>query len=343
MSPILSVVIIGRNEGERLMHCIDSVLAMRVAGGSEIIYVDSGSRDGSPDRARSRGLRVISVAAEHPTAARGRNAGWHACAGAFVLFLDGDTIVAPEFVERALPEFGNPRVAVVWGERREIRPESSVYNRILDLDWIHAPGFTEFCSGDALVRRVALEEVGGYDDELIAGEEADMCRRMRARGLLSLHLAIPMTGHDLAITKWSQYWSRARRSGYAYLEVSERFRGSGMPVWEREVRQNRLRAGILLTVPLLGAALSLLLRSSSTMLAVPLFYAALILRTALKCRWKGGSLATRLLYGLHSHAQQIPILIGQLTYCRDRRTGRKRALIEYKEAGSSVEPVQWRR
>src|SRR5215218_5931942 len=129
MSPMLSIVIIGRNEGDRLMHCIDSVRAMRVGdGGSEIIYVDSRSRDGSPDRARSRGVRVISVPAEHPTAARGRNAGWRACSGTFVLFLDGDTIVAPEFVERALPEFQNPRLAVVWGERREIHRESSVYN-----------------------------------------------------------------------------------------------------------------------------------------------------------------------------------------------------------------------
>ena len=335
MSPTLSVVIIGRNEGERLMHCLDSVRAMHALGADpEIIYVDSGSRDGSPDRARTRGVRVIAVTAEHPTAARGRNAGWRACSGAFVLFLDGDTIVAPEFVERALPEFENPRVAVVWGERREIRPESSVFNRILDLDWIHRPGFTEFCSGDALVRRMVLEEVGGYDAELIAGEEADMCRRMRARGHLILHLAVPMTGHDLAITRWSQYWRRAWRSGYAYVEVSERFRGSGMPVWENEVRGNRVRAGVLLTVPVVGAALSLGLRSPWPLVAVPLFYSALVVRTAHKYRWKGGSLATRLLYGLHSHAQQIPILIGQITYLRDRRAGRKRALIEYKGVDS---------
>jgi glycosyltransferase involved in cell wall biosynthesis len=335
MSPTLSIVIIGRNEGDRLMHCIDSVRAIRIVDAApEIIYVDSGSRDGSPERALARGVRVISVAAEHPTAARGRNAGWRACSGSFVLFLDGDTMIAPEFVERALPEFENARIAAVWGDRREIRPESSLYNRALDLDWVCPPGFTESCSGDALIRRTVLEEVGGYDDELIAGEEVDMSRRMRGRGYVILHVAVPMTSHDLAITRWSQYWRRARRSGYAYLQVSERFRGSGMPVWENEVRRNRVRAGILLTAPLLGAVLSTALRSPWPIVTVPLFYAALILRTAHKYRWKGGSLATRLLYGLHSHAQQLPILVGQITYVRDRRAGRKRALIEYKEAGA---------
>ncbi|HXJ84542.1 MAG TPA: glycosyltransferase family A protein [Candidatus Methylomirabilis sp.] len=334
MSPKLAVVIIGRNEGERLMRCIDSVRAIRWSGGAEIIYVDSGSRDGSPARASARGVRVIALAADRPTAARGRNAGWRASSGEFVLFLDGDTILAPGFVEQALPQFANPRVAVVWGERRELHPESSIYNRVLDLDWIYPPGLTEFCGGDALMRRTALEEVGGYDDGLIAGEEPEMCRRMRARGCLIMHVAVPMTGHDLAMTRCSQYWRRARRSGHAYLEVSERFRGSGMPFWEDEVRRNRWRAAVLLTVPLLGGGVALALRSAWPCVAVPVFYAALIVRTAHRFRWKGGSLGTRLLYGIHSHAQQIPILIGQMSYLRDRRAGRKRGLIEYKGAGS---------
>ncbi len=331
MTPALSIVIIGRNEGDRLLRCIDSVLALPCLGTTpEIIYVDSGSRDGSPQRAVDRGVRVLALTAEHPTAARGRNAGWRACSSDLVLFLDGDTVLHPEFVARALPEFANPHVAVVWGERREIHPESSIYNRVLDLDWIQHAGFTDFCGGDALIRRSALEEIGGYDDELIAGEEPDMCRRLRARGHLILHIAVPMTGHDLGMSRLSQYWQRALRSGHAFLEVSERYRGSGMPVWEDEVRKNRSRASILLVVPFVVGGLSWWARSPWALVVVPLFYAVLIIRTARKFRWKGGSLGTRLLYGIHSHVQQIPILIGQLAFLLDRRTRRKRALIEYK-------------
>jgi hypothetical protein len=55
-------------------------------------------------------------------------------------------------------------------------------------------------------------------------------------------------------------------------------------------------------------------------------------RTAAKAGWKTSNPWTRLFYGLHSHLQQIPIYIGQLQYQRDRRKGRTRGLIEYKEA-----------
>jgi len=134
----LSVVIIGRNEGERLVRCLDSVREMTpVEGGVEVIYVDSASVDGSPARAAARGARVIPLPDGRPTAARGRNAGWRAASGEFVLFLDGDTILDRDFVRRAFAGFSDPNVAVVWGHRREIRPQDSIYNRVLDLDWIY--------------------------------------------------------------------------------------------------------------------------------------------------------------------------------------------------------------
>ena len=145
-----------------------------------------------------------------------------------------------------------------------------------------------------------------------------------------LHVAIPMTGHDLAMTSCSQYWRRAWRSGHAYIEVSERCRANGMPVWEDRVRGNRWRAGILLAAALWGAGGSLGLRSSWPFVTVLLLYAALVVRTAYKYRWKGGSLGTQLLYGVHSHAQQIPILMGQLMYLFDRGSDRTSGLIEYK-------------
>ena len=157
-TPLLSVVIIGRNEGQRLRRCLDSVAAMRDPGGPvEVIYVDSASTDGSPELARALGARVIGVQPERPSAALGRNAGWRAAHAPYVLFLDGDTILHPDFVVAALPHLAATEVAIVWGHRREIAPNASLFNRVLDLDWIYAPGRTEFCGGDALVRREALE------------------------------------------------------------------------------------------------------------------------------------------------------------------------------------------
>lgn len=333
--PALSVVVIGRNEGNRLVRCLESVRDMSPLEGSvEVLYVDSNSTDGSSDRAASLGARVIEVRPTRPAAAIGRNAGWRAARADVVLFLDGDTILHPDFVAQSLPAFDDPAIAAVWGHRREISPESSPYNRALDLDWIYAPGETEFCGGDALMRRSALESVGGFDDALIAGEEPELCRRLRAAGFKILHVDRPMTGHDLDISSFRQYWRRAERAGHAYAEVSARFRGSELPLWEEDARRNRNRAIALLALPTASLLASLWLGSWWPAAAGLGLLVALILRTAVRVRWKSPDWGTRLLYAAHSHLQQIPIFVGQLRYARLRRSGHRRDLIEYKEAPS---------
>ncbi|MBX7219098.1 MAG: glycosyltransferase [Blastocatellia bacterium] len=329
--PVLSVVVIGRNEGARLVRCLESVRAMNSPGGPvEIIYVDSDSTDQSPSRAEELGARVLVVHPERPTAALGRNAGWRAARAEFVLFLDGDTILDPDFVGQAMKEFADPKVAVVWGTRREIHPEQSLYNRVLDLDWMAPVGPSQYCGGDALMRRKVLEEVGGYDQTLIAGEEPEMCRRMRAVGYVILHVDLPMTGHDLAMLRWAQYWRRATRTGYAYAEVSARFRGTDIPLWEAESRHNRRRTWLQIGLFLAGLAVSLWWLKPWPLLAVAAFYGLLIVRTTFKFRWKSPSLLTCFCYGVHSHIQQVPIFLGQLQYGKDARQGQKRGLIEYK-------------
>ena len=332
-TPKLSVVIIGRNEGERLLRCLDSVAAMNDIGGMvQVIYVDSNSTDDSVEKARARGAEVLEVKPERPAAAIGRNAGWKAASAPIVLFLDGDTILDPTFVAESLRHFEDPQVAIVWGHRREIDTAGSLYNRVLDLDWVYPPGESEFCGGDALMRRSVLEEVGGYDDTLIAGEEPEMCRRIRTRGYTILHVDHPMTGHDLAMTRFKQYWKRAFRAGHAYAEVAERFRGTDMPLWEDHVRRNFRRGLFFLSTPLVALALSLGLKNPWPFVALLGLFALLALRTATKVGWKSRDLLTRLLYGLHSHFQQVPIFFGQLSFRRDRRAGRRRMLIDYKEA-----------
>lgn len=335
-SPLVSVVVIGRNEGQRLVRCLDSIAGMRREGFDvEVVYVDSASTDGSPERARALGARALEVRPERPCAAVGRNAGWRAAKGEFVLFLDGDTVLHPDFVARSLPELTG-QVAVVWGHRRESDPGGSVYNRILDLDWIYPPGLSEFCGGDALMRRDVLEEVGGYDEGLIAGEEPEMCRRMRAKGWTIHHADRPMTLHDLAMKSSRAWWRRALRAGHAYAEVSERFRGTGMPLWEEDARRNVVRGGALLALFATGVLGTLALLAIRPVLSpLPLAAVAgvvvlLAARTGWKARWKGGGAMTLFLYGLHSQLQQIPILVGQLTQRRDARAGRRRGLIEYK-------------
>jgi glycosyltransferase involved in cell wall biosynthesis len=332
MKPLVSVVIIGRNEGTRLVNCLDSVANIHRPDFSlEVIYVDSGSTDSSVSVAAARGARTIALHPDRPTAALGRNAGWRAAAGTYVLFLDGDTILHPDFVVQSLPSFADPSVAVVWGHRRETLATPSIYNRVLDLDWIYPPGPAPFCGGDALMRRSFLEATNGYDDTLIAGEEPELCRRITAVGGRILHLNLPMTGHDLAITRFHQYWRRATRAGHAYAEVSARFAHSEDPFWRAESRRNVVRALLLMGVPSLAVLGSALLDSVLPILAALTAFWGLWARTAVKARWKTQNFPLLLLYGLHSHFQQIPIFLGQLRFWINRRRGLHAGLVEYKQ------------
>ena len=332
MIPALSIVIIGRNEGERLTRCLQSVGLMRdVEGGAELIYVDSASTDESPEIASNFGAEVIVLHGGVQTAARARNAGWQRASAPYVLFLDGDTILNPHFVQTALEVLGSDEsIAAVWGHRRELYPERSIYNRVLDLDWIYPAGNTDFCGGDVLMRRSVLVEVDGYDPGLPAGEEPELCRRLRARGYRIVHIDAAMTGHDLNMTRFGQYWRRAMRAGYAYAEVSNRFAGTGDPMWSQESKRN-LRNGSFWLAWLVG---SLALSAFKSLWILPWF--ALLIALPARSAWKARSRAPGqkgllLLYGIHSQLQQVPILFGQLRYLLDRNSGKQRTRIQYKE------------
>jgi glycosyltransferase involved in cell wall biosynthesis len=331
--PKLSIVIIGRNEGDRLTSCLQSVAV--VSAESELIYVDSASTDGSVQLAANFGADAIVLHGGTQTAARARNAGWQRARAPLILFLDGDTILNPDFPAAAIKVLeAEPAIAAVWGHRREIHPERSVYNRVLDLDWIYAAGDTDYCGGDVLMRRSALAEVEGYDPDLIAGEEPELCRRLRARGYRIVHIDSPMTGHDLNMTRFSQYWRRAVRAGHAYAEMAFRYRGTTDPMWSLESRRN-LRIGVFWITWLLIALLFAALRSWWVIPWLALL-PVLSARSAWKARSKArGQTMLLLLYGLHSHLQQIPILVGQLRCFQGRRSRQRPKQIEYKQGASA--------
>jgi len=134
--------------------------------------------------------------------------------------------------------------------------------------------------------------------------------------------------------RFSQYWRRALRAGHAYAEVSRRFRNTPDPFWGPQRRQNFVRGGFWSLSLVLAVASSLLLRSVLPLVAWVALLVVLAGRTAWLARWKAGSNAgskgTLFLYGIHSQLQQIPILVGQLQFARDARSGASRKLIEYK-------------
>ena len=337
--PSLSVVIIGRNEGERLARCIRSAQAIEGWTPDEVLYVDSGSTDGSLELAAQLGATVLPLPPGAFTAAKARNLGWRHSTGEMVLFLDGDTILNPKFSLPALSKLKEDTAyAAAWGHRREVSPCTSIYVRILDLDWVYPPGETLFFGGDVLVRRKALEDVDGFDETLIAGEEPEMCRRMRKAGWRIQHIDFPMTMHDLAITRFSQYWRRSQRAGFAYAAVSSRFKNTADPFWLDEVSRNQKRGIFWLVSPVIMLALSIALLSPWPLVIWLLLLVGMAARTAYSYRWKPAPWQTLLIYGLHSHLQQIPIYFGQLQFKRNRN----KALMEYKDVTPVAEKAETR-
>ena len=201
------MVAIGRNEGERLRRCFQSIPRAVTA----VVYVDSGSSDGSVEHARSLGHEVVALDMSRPfTAARARNAGFARLSERFpgvacVQFVDGDCSIAEGWLETAIAALAaDETVAAVWGRRRELHPERSVYNRVCDVEWgQEEPGETQVFGGDVLLRVAAVREAGGYDPRIIAGEDPEFAYRLHKRGFKILRLPADMTWYDAAITRFA--------------------------------------------------------------------------------------------------------------------------------------------
>ncbi|MDY7107620.1 MAG: glycosyltransferase [Planctomycetota bacterium] len=330
---VIGVVAIGRNEGERLRRCLESVLG-RVAA---VVYVDSGSADDSVAMARSKGVDVIELDPAAPfTAARARNAGVHRLRElnpdvAFAQVVDGDCEVIDGWLEAAFDVMRAERdVAIVCGRRREQNPEESVYNRLCDMEWNTPVGEAPACGGDALIRLDAFHAAGGYDVSLIAGEEPELCFRLREEGWRILRIDHDMTWHDARMMRFRQWWTRALRSGHAYAEgramhgdAPERFRVS-------EFRSIIEWAALL---PLLALGLAW----PTWGLSLLLFGGYVLLWRRIR-RWRlreGESPHNASLYAGHCVLSKFPQLIGVAQYWWNRALGRRATLIEYKNGAAT--------
>ena len=222
----LGVVVIGRNESKNLFRCLSAVIRL----GCPVVYADSDSSDGSPDIAERLGVTVVRLDHSAPfTAARGRKEGVDCLAAHcpnldYVLFVDGDCIVDPRFVSEALSVMSlTPDVAVVCGGLIERNPTASLYNRIAELEWKSSAGLINSCGGNALMRLSAYVLAGGFDPTIQAGEEPELCMRIRRSGFKVIRIDVSMGSHDLDMHLISQWWSRGVRTGFGALDVRMRF------------------------------------------------------------------------------------------------------------------------
>lgn len=317
-------VVIGRNEGERLKRCLASLGAA-----SRIVYVDSGSGDGSVAWARQQGIDVVELDTALPfTAARARNAGFRELRRlvpglAFVQFIDGDCELDDAWPARAIASLTEEAMTcAVFGRRRERYPMRSLYNRLCDIEWDVPVGLAKAFGGDVMVRAAAVAAVGGYRDALIAGEEPELCVRLRARGWTIRRLDAAMTTHDAAMTQFSQWWRRAVRAGFAFAEGADLHGDTPERHWVRETRRALLWGVAFPTFCLLATVLAWPWGA-----AVWLIYPLQVLRLALRPDRPPGE---RALLALFHTLARFPEAQGVVTFRLRQWLGQRPQLIEYK-------------
>ncbi len=333
----VGAIAIGRNEGERLVRCLESL--RRVV--DRIVYVDSGSHDGSVARATRLGVDVVELDPSRPfSAARARNAGVRRLrelepALELVQLIDGDCVIDPGWIDQACRFLGaEPDVAVACGRLREVRPEASVYNGLIDLEWDTPVGEVAGCGGICMVRAAAFEAVGGFNEALVAGEEPELCLRLRRAGGRIVRLPFEMARHDAALPRFSQWWRRRVRAGHAVAQSAHLHWGSPERYCVRELASSLVWGAALPLLALLLAPISLL--ASAALLAL---YALPLFRSYRAQRRRGRSAGTSALNALDCVVGKLAELQGNLIFATRLWSGRSATVIEYKQPEPGARPA----
>ncbi len=335
---MLGIVVIGRNEGERLKACIESIRRFE----HPIVYVDSGSTDGSPEYAAGRGATVAPLEMSIPfTAARARNAGYECLIKIYpdmqyVQFVDGDCEVHSTWLETAIRFLAtHAEYAIVCGRVSEQFPDASIYNRLMDMEWNTPCGDASACGGIFAIRATTFRNIGGFDADIIAGEEPELCVRLRSNGWKIRRLEEPMVLHDGAMTRFSQWWKRAKRAGHAFAEGASMYGRTPFRHKVREVRSSLFWGGLVPAFAILTAFAGFLWPNAwlGTVAAI-IGWGFLILRVYQSSRRRGWSAADSMLYAFFCALSKPAAFLGICQYWWNRWRGERSTLIEYKGMGA---------
>ncbi len=326
--PNVGLVVIGKNEGKRLERALQAI----VAQGLRAVYVDSGSTDGSVEVARNLGCEVVELdLARAFTAARARNTGYAKLCKVhptleFVQFIDGDCELNSDWIKNALQQMHNdPQAAAVGGRCREKFPDASIYNRLIDVEWNTPVGEATACGGNVLLRAAAFNEVGGFNEEFAAGEEPEMCLRMRRAGWRIWRIDAEMVLHDADITTWKQWWMRSKRSGVAYAQGAWTH---GLGTERYNLRDCARIWFWALALPTGVALLAFVNPLASGCLAIGA-YGTLLFRLMRERLKKGDGPGFALRYSFYTIAAKLPQLTGQFEFLLSRRS----RVIDHRSAG----------
>lgn len=320
----VGVVIIGRNEGARLILCLESVIKQNVP----CVYVDSQSSDNSVNEAKQRGITTVVLDKSAPiNASRARNTGFETILNEspsleYVHFIDADCELADTWLENGVTVLQqNPEVAIVSGRLREKHRIESVYMRLCDIDWYVKPGEVERCGGIFTVRKTVFESLNGFDTSLIAGADPEFCFRLHNKGWKILSLDVEMGTHDSAMTKFSQWWNRCVKVGFGYAN------GGKWGGWQKQYRSSFIWGAILPVTIFIG----ILFISTYFILLFGLYPLQVAKIYMSKLDIGTDSSYDKYLYAQFCVLAKFPEARGVIKYFMTQWKGKQQKIIEYKK------------
>ena len=320
----VDVVIIGRNEGERLVKSLASVMPQA----RRVVYVDSGSTDQSVAHAEEAGAEVVNLDMSVPfTAARARNEGYEALAAHgdpadCVQFLDGDCTLVEGWLDGASAHMRSESdLGLVTGTQRELKRNTTVFNQMSDHEWNRPAGEIETCGGNMMVRATAFDAVGGFDPKVIAAEDDEFCTRLRKDGWRLVRIERQMSLHDGGVLQFSQWWKRAERTGHGFAQV-----GYLHPEYFTRERRRGWAFGIIFPI-FFVVGLFTTLWLSACVLGV---YVMSYVKTVLGLQAQGLPGKEALHHAVFLSLSKIPNVIGMVRFHWRRLNNAQMRIIEYK-------------
>lgn len=341
----IGVVVIGRNEGERLRRCLESVCGNARC----VVYVDSGSTDGSVRTAKDMGASVVELDLSRPfTAARARNAGVERLVEVepditWIQFVDGDCEIIDGYLDAAVSALADrAAVAAVAGRLRERHPDASIYNRLCDMEWNTPIGDVAAVGGISMFRRAAFDQVGGFNPQLIAGEEPELCVRLRLNEWQIRRIDTDMGWHDAAMVRFGQWWRRSIRGGFAAIEGAVMHGRGPLRHKVADVRRTLFWGVALPVAAIVSAVLAVFVwpwmaLGVAGVIGLYLLWAFRMIRRRRRAGIDFGTAVTATGFELIGRFASI---VGFLRYVWGRLTNRGPNIIEYKDtqSGDSIGP-----
>lgn len=191
--PSVSVIIPVKDRAEELQRCLQSLAGLDYpAGKLEVIVVDDGSSDSSPDVAQRFAARLLFSGGVGEGPAAARNIGAAEANSEILAFIDSDCTASAGWLKELTPSFSDHEVAAVggWVDGLHSAAPLDRYEAVMSSltlgtrersgrggnDTFYLP------SCNLLVRRDAFLKEGGFDSELHVGEDVDLTWRLRDEG-----------------------------------------------------------------------------------------------------------------------------------------------------------------